>query len=394
MKMQKIKLLSAVIIVLAVAASPVAAGPTWEFGPNYEGLAKIEYKTQLWAAYRDSGSGTDSDDDTMEFNFRRNRLALMGAWEDWLSLYVQAEYQDDRNIGPITVSDGGEKFYLLDAVMRFRYNDSLNLWAGKFKHVLTRENLEPCFGHLNLDRSYFIGTPLNDDGTRDKGVEVWGNLFEKRFQYRAAVTNGRNDSSSTPDSEFRYTVRGHLSLLDPEDHHGYDATYLGENKVLTIGGGYQFEDDVAFDNVTGQSGSVDYEGWTVDLFFEYPFEGIGTITLSGAYTDYDLDDAYQGVDPDPETIGRNGEKNGSYGKVGYMLPNMPLQFFGRMENWSFAQLDGVTDQEIDWYAGGFNYYIRGQKLKLTMQYSSTEFDKEVNNVEDFDTFITQLQLRF
>ena len=44
------------------------------------------------------------------------------------------------------------------------------------------------------------------------------------------------------------------------------------------------------------------------------------------------------------------------------------------------------------------YYIWGQNLKLTMEYSMTKFDKEgiASGVrsEDFNTFITQLQVIF
>lgn len=400
MKMQKIKLLSAVTLALAVPAAPVAAGPTWEFGPDYEGVLKLDYKGQFQASARDIGSGSDGDDTTTEFNFFRNRIALMGAYGDHFSLYVQTEFHEDNNIydnysfGP-GVGDGeNNNFQMLDAVMRFRYNDSLNLWLGKFKHALVRENLEGCFTPLSLDRSIFQLTPMNEERTRTKGVELWGNLFEERFQYRALVSNGRNDSTLSPDSEFRYTLRGHVSLLDPESSHGYKGTYIGEKKVLTIGAGYEMENDIAYDDVTGQTGAVDYEGWTADLFFEYPVEDAGTFTFSTAYADYDLDDAYQGADPDRYTIGHNGEKNGGYTKIGYMLPNYPLQFFARGENWSFAELNGIVDQEIDWYAGGLNYYFRGQDLKLTLEYSNNDFDKEDADNEDFDTVTAQLQLQF
>jgi hypothetical protein len=399
MKMQKIKLLTALTIAVLLPAAAVWAGPTWQFGPEDQGRLKLDYLGQFQLTVRDSGSGPDGDDTTEEFNFRRNRLALIGDYGGHLGLYVQTEFWEDVNISALSVGDGDQSdFQLLDAVFRFDYKDPLHFWVGKFKQVLTRENLENCFAPLSLDRSLFIRTPLSDAGTRDKGVELWGNLFEKHFQYRAAVTNGRNDSTSAPESNFRYTVRGHVSLLNPESSHGYRSTYLGKEKVLTLGAGYQLEKDVAYDNVAAGTGEVDYKGWSADLFFEYPLEGIGTFTFSGAYSDYDLDDAYKGADPDPDVIGLNGEKNGSYLKFGYMLPNLPLQLFGRWEEWSFAELQNVVNQEILWYAGGFNYYFWGQNLKLTMELSRTDFDKDGTfdgvKTEDFTTFTTQLQVIF
>jgi len=373
-------------------ASAALAGPTWTFGPNDEGLLKLDYKGQFQLDYRDDGAGPDGDDDTMEFNFRRNRISLVGAYGD-LGIYVQTEYSEDINVGPFTVSDGSSNnFQMLDAQVRYKFNDAFRVRAGKFKYNLTRENLEACEAPLTLDRSVLIRAPYVS--TRDKGVAVWGNLFNDVFQYRLDVMNGRNDSVSAPDSNFRYTGRVHLTFLDGETGYGYKGSYLGKKKVVTLGAAYSVEEDVAYADCANQTDAVDYKAWTVDFFAEYPVEGVGTFTFSTAYVDYDMDDAYQGADPDSGVIGVTGEKNGGYTKVAYMLPNMPLQFFFRAENWSLAELDGVYDQEIDWYGGGFNYYVRGQNLKFTVEYSTVEFDEESADYEDFDSLTAQLQVLF
>src|SRR6056297_889302 len=391
---KKTGLICAIIAGICLIASSAIAGPVWTFGPEDQGLMKLDYKGQFQFNMRDTGSGDDGDDSTNEFNFRRNRLALMGAYGQNFSLYVQTEFTEDRNISAFNVTDGNNSdFQLLDAVLRFKHSSAFNVWMGKLKYNLTRENLESCEAPLTLDRSVLLRAPLASEGTRDKGVAVWGNLFNDMFQYRVDVMNGRNDSASAPESNFRYTARAHVSLLDPETGYGYRGTYMGERKVLTIGAAYQFENDVAYsDTVSGDA--VDYSAWTVDLFFEYPIEDIGTFTVSGAYVDYDLDDAYQGANPEAGVFGLAGEKNGGYVKAGYMLPNLPLQFFARAENWSFATLDNCIDQEVDWVGAGFNYYFRGQNLKLTMEYSQVDYDEEIAGVEDFKTFTTQLQVVF
>lgn len=377
---------------LALLAGPAFAGPVMKFGPEDKGLLKLDYKGQLQLTVRDTGAEADGKGTTEEFNFRRNRLALMGAYGDKIGLYVQTEFGEDQNIGPLGVSDGDNSdFQLLDAVIRFKLHKSVNVWAGKFKYNLTRENLEACEGPLTLDRSLLIRAPFVT--TRDKGVAVWGDLAEGKFQYKLDVMNGRNDSVSSPESNFRYSARAHVSLLDPETGYGYQGTYLGKKKVLTIGAAYQMENAVAYANTDLQTGAVDYKAWTADLFFEYPVAQMGTLTFSAAYVDYDLENVYQGVAPDAKAIGLAGEKNGYYVKAGYLLPNLPLQFFARSESWSFADLGGVVNQDVDWYGGGLNYYIRDQNLKLTLELSKTDFDKELVN-EDFTTLVTQLQLVF
>ncbi len=400
----KINIIGGLLAGAMLLAGTAFAGPQMTFGPNNEGTLQLDYKGQFQAMVRDNGSGAAKDDGTADFNFRRNRLALMGAYGDIMSMYVQTEFLENQNIQPLNVVDGnaGSDFYILDAQMRFKFDNAFNVYAGKFKYNMNRENLEACEAPLTLDRSLFIRAPFV--GTTDKGAAVWGNLFNDIFQYRLDVTNGRSATGTdTPKSNFRYTGRAHVSLLDPETGYGYKGTYLGKKKVLTIGGSYQQEADVAYSDTVAKSGAVDYKGWTTDIFFEYPIDGIGTVTLSGAYEDIDLGGAYKGANPDSGTIGLNGEKNGWYVKGGYMLPKLPLQFFARYEKWKFAALnlsntglvaDTIYDQRIDWYGIGANYYFRDQNLKLTMEYAQTNFDKTNATTKDFGTFITQLQLIF
>jgi hypothetical protein len=386
---------------LALLAGTAYAGPQMTFGPNDEGLLQLDYKGQFQMLMRDTGSGPANDERTNDFNFRRNRIALMGKYGDIMSIYVQTEFEEHQNVGPFTVSknDSGSNFQLLDAVVRFNFGNAFKVNVGKFKYNLSRENLEACEEPLTLDRSLFIRAPYVT--TRDRGVAVWGNLFNDIFQYRADVMEGRGATTAAapqPESNFRYSVRAHVTLLDPEKDYGYKGTYLGKKKVLTLGGAYQFEPKVAYANTVAKTDAKDYKAWAADLFFEYPVVNMGTITASAAYEKIDMDNAYQGTNPDPDVMGLNGEKNGYYAKAGYMLPKIPLQFFGRYEKWSFANLNGIYDQSVKWYGGGANYYFRNQNLKLTAEVSKTSFDKgtgtSVDGTKEFVTFITQLQVIF
>ncbi len=398
---QRTGITASLLLCLAILAGPLAgaafAGPQMKFGPENKGLLQLDYKGQFQLVMRDNGSGTDNEGSTAEFNFRRNRLALMGKYGDLLDIYFQTEFQEDQGINTLSVSDSdsGSDFTVLDAAMRFNFSNAFHVYVGKFKYNLSRENLESCEDPLTLDRSLFIRAPFV--GTRDKGVGVWGNLLDDRFQYRVDVMNGRKATTvdaPEPKSSFRYTGRVHVTLLDPENGYGYKGTYLGDKQVLTLGASYQYEPDVAYSNTVAATGSEDYKAWSADLFFEYPLANAGTVTFSTAYEDIDIGEAYKGANPDPDAIGLNGEKKGYYVKAGYMLPNTPLQFFGRYENWQFASLSDIFDQEINWYGGGINYYIRGQNLKVTAEYSVTDFEREDATTRNFNTFVAQLQLVF
>ena len=301
--------IGALLLACLMFATSAFAGPVWTFGPDDEGLLKLDYKGQFQLNYRDTGSGPDSDDDTMEFNFRRNRLALVGLYEGF-GIYVQTEYREDTNITNFSVDDNSNSdFSLLDAQFRFQLNDAVKFRVGKFKHNITRENLEACEKPLTLDRSVLISAPYTS--TRDEGVAVWGNLFDDVFQYRLEAMDGRSHSSDSADSSFRYGARAHLTFLDKETGYGYRGTYMGEKKVITLGASYQFESDVAYKNTAVKQDEVDYSAWSVDFFVEYPVEDMGTFTFSTAYVDYDLDNAYKGAalaDVDAGAIGLDGEK--------------------------------------------------------------------------------------
>jgi hypothetical protein len=403
--MKMIRYAAAAALGSLLLASAALAGPQMTFGPENQGTLKLDYKGQFQVVARDIGSGFANEENTYNFNFRRNRLALMGTYGEVMSLYVQTEFTEDPTVTTLGVAaaEPGSTFQMLDAVVRFNFMNEFKLSVGKFKYNLSRENLEACENPLTLDRSLFIRAPFVT--TRDMGVAVWGNLYKDMFQYRADMMEGRKAVafSASPKSDFRFSARGHVSLFDPENEYGYKGTYMGEKKVFTLGAAVQYEPNLIFDDTVAPLAAKSYLGWTADYFFEYPIEGIGTPTISGAYEKVDFDDTYLQQHPDLGSIGIDGQKNGYYVKAGYLMPKMPLQVFGRYEKWRFALLDNVYDQGIDWMGGGVNYYFRGQNLKVTAEVSNTSFDKKgtFSGVQgtslrtmDFNTFTGQLQIVF
>ena len=380
-------------------------GPKIVFGPEDKGVLQIDYKGQFRMNVRDTGSGLEDDDVTTNFGFRRNRLALRGAWGDVVSMYVQTEFAEDLNVTALDVAPAntGSDFQMLDAVVRFNFKPGFKLSVGKFKYNFSRENLEACEDPLTLDRSLFVRTAYTT--TRDQGLAAWGNFLKDRLQYRVDVMEGRKavSGASSPGSNPRVSARAHVTLLEPESGYGYKGTYLGRKKVLTVGGAYQYESKVAYTDLDTQLGRHDYRAFTADAFFEYPLSKAGTVTASAAWEKIDLDGAYEGANPDGGATGLNGEKNGWYAKAGYLLPGAPLQFFGRYEKWRFACLNNAYDQIVDWVGFGANYYVWGQNLKLTAEFSKTDFDKEGTftnlqgtgrTTKDFNQFVLQMQFIF
>jgi len=364
-----------------------SAGPTVMFGD--QSFVTFNYALQMWGQYEEYTSGSDSGEQT-DFFLRRNRLTFTGQYNDYVGFYAQIEGGVDSKDGEDDTST-----FFRDAYLTLDYSDPLRFIAGRFKNTFSRENLEACLEPLTLDRSAMSYSPFG--GTRDTGVAMWGNMAEGKFQYRLMLADGREGDEVAEDSP-RMTARAHVSLLDPEYDYGYRGTYLGTQKVLTFGVGYDHQADVAYsDYNTGRTASEDYSAATADVFFEYPTDS-GTFTASAAAFDYEIGNAIN-ADPDP-VLPAASELDGYYAKVGYLLPNKVgigrLQFFARYDTADYNRDDGLMDNVTT--AGGFNYYIDGQRLKVTGEFRSVDFDNRehatVPSLQDYTQATVGLQMIF
>jgi len=340
------------------------AGPDFQFGD--EGYLQINYALQIWAQNRGYTSSTD-DGDVWDTFLRRNRITFTGQYNDYVGFYAQLEAGSDSKGG-----NNDRAVFYRDAYITLDYSDPVRFIVGRFKNTFSRENLEACLEPLTLDRGELLPyTPFG--GTRDTGVVMWGNLADAMFQYRLMVSDGREGDEVVTDSP-RLTARVHASLLDPEYSYGYRGTYLGTQKVLTIGAAYDAQADVAYGDYTARTDPKDYKAATYDVFFEYPYS-FGTITASAAWFDYSVD-GFPTI-PDP-LLTPLVEREGTYAKVGYLLPEPVgmgrLQLFARAENTEYGTGTGLSDQK--WTSAGANYYINGQTLKVTLEHAMVEFDQE------------------
>lgn len=365
----------AVLRAAALAASLAAglgapltswAGPTIEFGSGSS--LNIGYSLQgWWEGRRQTFNGASST--TSDTYLRRNRLSFTGQYNDHVGFYAQLEAGGDGKGG---ASD--RSVYWRDAYVSLDWTDELRFIVGRVKNTFSRENLEACLEPLTMDRAEVLSyTPFA--GTRDTGVAVWGNLFDARLQYRLMVADGR-EGPEVPKDKPRVTARVHLSLWDPEFNYGYQGTYLGTQKVLTIGAAYDQQADVAYANYLSRDDARSYKAWTVDAFMELPHRS-GVYTVSGAMFKYDTGGAF-GRSPDPK-LSANTDLEGYYIKAGYMLPGKigpgRLQLFARHERLDYGVKTGNAEYfDNRWNSVGFNYYIDGQRLKITGELADIKYD--------------------
>lgn len=342
----------------------VQAGPTIQYGE--EGYVTFSYALQMWMQQKDYSSANHSGSSFDTF-LRRNRLTFMGQYNDQIGFYAQLEAGNDSKYG-----NDERGVYYRDAYVTLDFSDEMRFIAGRFKNTFSRENLEACLEPLTLDRSIISYTPFA--GSRDTGVAMWGNLADAKFQYRVMIADGR-EGDNLPKDTPRYTVRAHYSAFDPEFDYGYLGTYLGTRKVLTIGAAYDYQADVAYANSTLRRDAKDYKGITVDVFYEQPTAS-GTYTLSAAYFDYDTGNAIN-VDPDAN-LPTTTQLEANYVKAGYLFPGKigmgRLQLFARHDTAKYNVTGSFLDNKTT--AVGANYYIDGQKVKVTLEHAMVKFDTE------------------
>jgi len=370
-------------LLTALIAPAVQAGPTIPFGE--QGSLQFNYAVQAWAQHA-SFTSPEHDGGDYDFFLRRNRFTILGQQSDLVGFYATVEAANDGK-------DGRDEraLYFRDAYITVDTSDSLRFIVGNFKNTFSRENLEGCLESLTLDRGDISYTPFA--GTRDYGAAVWGNLFDAALQYRLMVADGREDSA-TPRSTLRITGRVHYSLLDPEYDYGYRGTYLGTRKVLTFGAAYDFQADVAYNDFENREGAQDYQAWTIDGFFEYPF-ALGTVTASAAYFDYSTGDAIN-REPD-ESLPFNSESKGYYAKLGYLLPQKlgpgRVQPFLRLDDIAYRLTGGALDRRIA--TAGVNYLFDGQRLKLTLEHMRVDYENpDPTNLALQDNSLTTLGFQF
>ena len=376
---------------LVAGALPLSAlaGPTIQFGD--QGSLTLTYALQGWMQHRSFASDTHSGSATDAF-LRRNRLTFSGQYNDYVGFYAQFEAGNDSRFG-----QDNRSVYYRDAYVTLDYRDDLRFIVGRFKNTFSRENLEACLEPLTMDRAEVLSyTPYA--GSRDTGLAIWGNLLDARLQYRFMVADGREGMYVAKDSP-RVTARVHYSFWDPESNYGYLGTYLGTAKVLTIGAAYDTQANVAYGDWPLRRDIKDYKAWTVDAFMEYPTRS-GVYTLSGAAFKYDTGGAYNQA-PDPE-LPVNSDLKGFYVKGGYMLPGKVgagrLQFFARHKSSDYGVKVGNAEYyDQKWNSIGANWYLDGQKLKVSLEYAKVKFDTpdpSNRSLRDYNQFTLGLQFIF
>lgn len=441
---------SALLLGLCLATQ-AEAGPRIEFGED-GGFLQVDLKGQIFVENTDYGGGKSGDESRTDIHFMRNRVGFTGMLDETWGYKLQTCGNTGTTKMPFLYglsaqdNDWNDRdIRVIDAYAIANLDPAFNLKVGLTKIPLTRANLDDCFAPLSQDRSMFVYSAYGNSPakfSRDLGGVAYGRVLNEKLAYFVGVFQGREGSSAVqnpldgktyissnaPKTSLEYVGRVTFDIMDSEGGSGYQGTYFGEKNVLTIGAGVAYQPSAAFKNVTTgplnaasntygsvitNDDTVDYTAYAVDLMYEQKLPA-GVITVTGQYLKTDFEDAYKTNSSVGDHLsvvaGMNGQKEGGYGKIAYILPFTvgkagKIQPYALSEYWEFARLLGKNHQIINQYGGGVNYYISGDnRVRLTGEFLRTDFNQATSipvagmaaltNVSSFDTFRMMLQVVF
>lgn len=280
LKINKLLSTSLCVALSAIAIGHAHAGATIKVGD--EGSLSIGggLRTSFNSVEDGAPNGTSASNDFVIDNVR---LYLGGQ----INKHIGVTFNTERR-GNGDFPDG---IQVLDAIARFEFNDSFNIWGGRMLPPSDRANLD---GPFYLSAWQYPGVVSNYPNLavgRDNGLLIWGKPLAQKLVYSVGVFEGHNGvaGGSNDSDNLLYAGRLAFNFLAPEPTPAYytASTYYGGKDILTLGLVYQYQKD----GVGTSARRDDFSAWSIDALFEKNLSGIGVITLEGAYYNYDLSGA-------------------------------------------------------------------------------------------------------
>ena len=268
----------------------------------------------------------------------------------------------------------GEKFSVLDAIMKIELSPYFNIWGGRLLVPSERAEMDgPFYGNVyqNFKTPFYpsdFSTHFGSGGAgvygRDHGVNIWGNAGpDGKLKYVFGVFNGLRGDSNTSGSPL-FATRIAYQFLNVEDNPAYytSSTYYGGGgDILTLGYALQYQSDGAGSALH----KSDFLGMSVDGLFEKPLNGAGVVTAEAEYKHFEANyDRAAFSDPDAFNMFRGD----AFTVTGlYLLPDKigigTPQPYAR-----FSEIDPRHSLDRNEVEAGLNYIIAGHNGKVSLFY--------------------------
>jgi len=335
---------------------------------------KAGLRLQTWYQFMEDGENNGTED-LHDFMVRRFYFYLKGEVIPKIGFFAHIAGDRLGQDGLDKPGVGlGTSIAVRDAWVYFDLSDSFKIQMGRMYVPFTRN-----YGTTSTFALLPLELPFNQGGVRggifyaskvgrDDGILVWGNPFDGKFQYRLGVSEGV-ENGDNPEDRLRFAGRFSLNLLEPETSWFNKGTYLGKKKVLALGAGFDYQEDLTL------SGNPDQNnfGWTVDLFLDHPVGG-GAITAETAFIK--VHNVTQTLRYSWLTSGDDAQIY--YFQGGYLLPckTGPGTF---QPYFRYERLVVEDKPDTAFPCFGLNYFIEGHNAKLTLDWTLIDQRQEVDN---------------
>lgn len=311
---------------------------------------------QLQGEAGDSVAGRFPNDNDRIY-VRRARLAAAGNFTEHVDFRLEGEFAGTAG------SSSDMRAQMTDGYVTFTRWPASSIRAGQFKTPFGFEQLYSDTRLLVPERSV-----VNDLLTvgRELGVQVAGDLAEKRFSYAIAAFNGTASNSSFNDND-DFLVAGRMSALLAGGAQGPNNLRLGIN-------GYQSDDTfvtlpagLGFDSTPATP--------TRDGIFRGSRTGFGADAQLTAGRS-ELWAEYLSTDFEPENSGgipsEDFTASGWYAQAAYFAIPDTLQIVGKFE--STDPSDERAGDEVDLWWLGANYLFKSHDIKFQLFYATDDGD--------------------
>lgn len=326
---------------------------------------------------------------------RRARINVSGDFLENIDFKLEGDFEQGDGVGSSRTGFSGTDLFL-----NWHQFPEANIKVGQYKAPFGLEQLTPDTSIFTIERSQPTGALTPE---REIGVQLWGKplatLWPKQkdlIEYAFGVFNGNNRNTQlNDDGQFMYAGRvastpfsGKLFGQDVKLKIGADAVYsrYGAGTRISQTGNLKFNADGSLGSfsVPAAAGSAAKStSWGVDQSLT-----VGPFDLIAEYLE-------EKVEPLNSTAFTPFIANGYYVQGSYYFPGKKFQLVGKYESFNPGQ---AKNDDIESVIGGLNYYIKGDHLKLMLDYIHTWSDFRHANPsaggDEFDEVLLRAQVMF
>ncbi len=245
-----------------------------------------------------------------------------------------------------------------DAVITWKARDEFKIDAGLILIPFAHNSNQSAASLLSWDYfsySFSQNAAFGTNVGRDTGVQFRG-LIAKKFEYRLGAFQGKRiaesaattaDPNGLTQSRNAMRIAGRLqyNFFDAETGMFYAGSYAGAKKILSIGLGYDKQDE--------------YTGSAYDIFFDWPLANKDVLTFQLNQVNYD----------GKTWLTSLTKQSGLSAEAGYRFSALKFSPILRYEKKTF-DVHTATNLDETRIGGGLAFWLKGNNANVKIFYNN------------------------